>query len=346
MKKILVTGGAGFIGSNFIKICLEDEIEILNFDLLTYAGNLNNLKLSNECENYYFVKGDICDSDVFSKYLNEFNPDSIVHFAAESHVDRSIDKPDNFIKTNVNGTYTILNETLKYYKRNKNFKFIHVSTDEVFGSLDKSGSFDENSAYNPNSPYSASKASSDFLVRAWNKTYSFPGIITNCSNNYGPYQFPEKLIPLVIINCMDNQKIPIYGNGENIRDWIYVEDHCNALKFILENGKIGEKYNIGSNEERTNIEIVSLICEIMDLEFPSKKVGSYKELINFVEDRPSHDFRYAVNSTKIREELGWNEKYDLKTGLVKTVKWYLENIEWINDIRLNKYNLERLGKVK
>ena len=344
MDKILVTGGAGFIGSNFIRICLEEDKKIMNFDLLSYAGNLNNLVDFSSNKNYQFIKGDICDTNIFSKYLNEFKPDCLVHFAAESHVDRSIDNPKNFIRTNINGTYSILVDCLKYYKKNKDFRFIHVSTDEVYGSLGIKGKFNESSPYNPNSPYSASKAASDFLVRAWYKTYSLPIIITNCSNNYGPYQFPEKLIPLVIVSCISNKKIPIYGNGLNIRDWIYVDDHCKALNLIIKDGKIGEKYNIGSNQEKTNIEIVNLICEIMDKEYPQSEITSYKELIHFVDDRPSHDFRYAIDSSKIRKDLGWKNREDLKSGLIKTIKWYLNNIEWINHIRKEKYNLERLGK--
>jgi len=348
MKKILVTGGAGFIGSNFIHYCLNKNDILMNYDSLTYAGNLNNFNNIINKQNYQFIKGDICDETLFSKCLKEFKPDFIVNFAAESHVDRSIDGPECFVNTNILGTYKILNESYKYYKElNKsNFKFIHISTDEVYGSLGENGFFTENTPYNPSSPYSASKASSDHLVNAWNKTYNFPTNITNCSNNYGPYQFPEKLIPLMINNCLDNKKLPVYGNGKNIRDWLYVEDHCRAIYKVMHDGKIGETYNIGGNEEKTNIDIITTICDLLDEIKPSSKLESYKDLIIYVKDRPGHDYRYAIDASKIFKNLKWEPSESFESGIKKTIKWYIENLKWVEDIRNNKYNLDRLGVIK
>ena len=349
-KIFFITGGCGFIGSNFIRYLLEntDVKHIINLDKLTYAGSTSNLKEFNSDSRYIFIEGDITDAKLVYSLFQNHNPDCLVHFAAESHVDRSIDGPDEFINTNIIGTFTLLEESLRYYKSlSKNsvteFLFHHISTDEVFGSLGKTGSFTENTPYDPSSPYSASKASSDHLVRAWNHTYSLPTLITNCSNNYGPYQFPEKLIPLMIINCINNNELPIYGDGKNIRDWLYVEDHCEALYAVLKRGKSGETYNIGGNEEQTNLNIVNIICEILDDNKPSSKLSSYKELITYVKDRPGHDFRYAIDASKIKNELGWQPKYNFKDAISNTIDWYLENKNWWDKILNNKYNLERLG---
>ena len=345
MKKILVTGGAGFIGSNFIHYCLEENNKILNFDLLTYAGNLENLENISQDRNYTFVKGDICDSTLFLRCLYDFKPDFVVNFAAESHVDRSIDGPERFITTNIIGTYKLLSCCQEYHLKlsKSEFRFLHISTDEVYGSLKEGGYFIEKTAYQPSSPYSASKASSDHLVNAWNKTFSFPSLITNCSNNYGPYQFPEKLIPLMIVNALDERPLPIYGTGNNIRDWLYVKDHCDAIYAVLLNGKIGETYNIGGNEEKSNLEIVNAICKILDELKPSQSLKTYKDLIKFVDDRPGHDFRYAIDSSKIRNQLGWVPKESFTTGLNKTIHWFIKNYEWVEKIKKEKYNLERLG---
>ena len=314
MKNILVTGGCGFIGTNFISHQLNNtNNKILNLDKLTYSSNLdsgNNLKGN---KHYSFIRTDICDSNAVKKAFDEFLPDIIVNFAAETHVDRSIDSPSTFVKTNVFGTLNLLNISLKYFFENPTFKFLHISTDEVYGSLNSNGKpFIESDPYRPNSPYSASKASSDHLVRAWQKTYGLPAIITNCSNNYGPYQFPEKLIPLMIANCIDEKPLPLYGNGENIRDWLHVDDHCRALTLIIENSESNENYNIGGSCEYKNIEIVNKICELLDKLKPRKNSESYKNLIEFVEDRPGHDFRYSIDSSKIQKKLKWKtlESFD------------------------------------
>ena len=347
--KILVTGGAGFIGSNFILNNISNHT-ILNYDKLTYAGNLDNLKSLEKDPNYNFVKGDIKDLNKFNEVINGFKPDAIINFAAESHVDRSIDGPQDFIETNIFGTFILLKSALDYYSdldkdKKKKFRFLHISTDEVYGSLGSTGKFKETTRYDPSSPYSASKASSDHLVKAWYHTYGLPILITNCSNNYGPYQFPEKLIPLMIINCLEHKSLPIYGKGDNIRDWIYVDDHCKGIYEVLKNGKIGETYNLGGNQEMTNIDIVNNICLILDKIIPSKKINSYKELIVYVKDRPGHDFRYAIDSTKVENELNFFPLETLETGLKKTIMWYLDNLEWINKIRVDKYNQERLGNI-
>ncbi|MBJ13450.1 MAG: dTDP-glucose 4,6-dehydratase, partial [Candidatus Marinimicrobia bacterium] len=326
MNKILVTGGCGFIGSNFIINELKNtNNKILNLDLLTYAGNIDNLKTINNHENYSFIKGDIANQKCVQSIFNNFAPDSIINFAAESHVDRSIDSPNEFINTNVIGTLNLLQCARQYHNKNKSFKFLHVSTDEVYGSLEKNGLFTEETPYAPSSPYSASKASSDHLVRAWGKTYDLPVLITNCSNNYGPFQFPEKLIPLMIANCIDNKHLPIYGKGDNIRDWLYVTDHCTAIKSVLNKGRIGETYNIGGNNEIKNIDIVTMICKILDQLRPRDNKSSYNDLIRFVEDRPGHDFRYAINSSKIKNDLNWKPIESFETGIYKTIEWYLEN---------------------
>ena len=346
--KIFVTGVLGFIGSNFISMQIDKhKNEILNFDKLTYAANVNNLLKYKKNKLYNFVQGDIVDSKKILKILNSYKPDCIINFAAESHVDRSIDGPKEFINTNIIGTYELLNATLKYYelnyKENENhFRFIHVSTDEVYGSLGKQGYFKENTPYNPSSPYSASKASSDHLVRAWNLTFNLPTIITNCSNNYGPFQFPEKLIPLMIINCIKHNNLPIYGDGKNIRDWLYVADHCDALYSVILNGKNGETYNIGGNQEKNNLEIVSTICKILDEKIPSNKIDSYKELITFVKDRPGHDFRYAIDASKIKKHLNWSPHYTFEDGIKKTIDWYIKYKDWWK----NLYISERLGNLK
>ncbi len=344
--RLLVTGGYGFIGSNFIiKQINETNNKILNYDSLTYAGNLDNLKEFNSHQNYKFVKGDICDENLLDKTLIDFKPDVIVHFAAESHVDRSIDNPLKFLETNIIGTGVLLkvfSNYLKKFKTNKKSIFLHVSTDEVYGSLGSEGLFSENSRYDPSSPYSASKASSDHLVRAWNRTYKFPSIITNCSNNYGPLQFPEKLIPLIIANCYDRKPLPVYGDGNNIRDWLYVDDHCDAIYNVILNGKIGNTYNIGGNNELKNIDIVNTICSAMD-EIKPMKNGKYADLIKFVKDRPGHDFRYAINAKKIKNEIGWEPKETFNSGIKKTIEWYLQNKDWWQKIQKRKYSQERLG---
>ena len=348
-KNILVTGGFGFIGSNFIKYIYKNstEFKVVNLDKITYAANIANL---NDLPDSFHrhIKGDICDRETLKKLFKEFNFDYVVNFAAESHVDRSIDDPSEFINTNIMGTYRLLEAALNFFRlgNKKNFKFIHISTDEVYGSLGENDYFYENTPYDPSSPYSSSKASSDHLVRAWNKTYQLPTIITNCSNNYGPYQFPEKLIPLMIINCLEEKKLPVYGKGKNIRDWLYVTDHCEAISRVIEKGTIGQTYNIGGNNEIENIQIVNTICDMLDKKIPRKNQESYKMLIDYVKDRPGHDFRYAINSDKIKKELGWVPKESFKSGIEKTVNWYLKNSEWWKKIQKNTYNQKRLGLKK
>ena len=347
--KILVTGGLGFIGSNFIHEAINKHgCKILNYDKITYSANPNNLKGIDNLKNYKFVKGNICDKDLFYNKIINFHPDILINFAAESHVDRSIDSAKDFIDTNILGTINLLDCCLDYWRTNKvdNFKFIHISTDEVYGALGDKGSFNELSTYNPSSPYSASKASSDHFVHSWYTTYGLPTITTNCSNNYGPFQFPEKLVPLMIINALSDATLPIYGNGKNVRDWIHVQDHCDAIINIIESGKIGEKYNIGGNCELTNIQIVNKICIILDALKPRKCRSSYSKLIEFVDDRPGHDYRYAVNFDKIRNSLGWSPQINFETGIRETINWYIENSNWWKNIIKNKYKLERLGRAK
>ena len=348
--KILVTGGCGFIGSNFVLQQINTtQNTILNLDKLTYAGNLNNLSKVSKDPRYEFVQGDICDSNLVSNTISYFQPDAIVHFAAESHVDRSIHGPMDFVNTNIVGTATLLNVSRKYIEAKSqkpeagNFRFLHVSTDEVFGSLGDDGLFTETTPYDPSSPYSASKAGSDHLVRAWTRTYGFPALITNCSNNYGPYQFPEKLIPLMIANCVDEKPLPIYGEGLNIRDWLFVEDHYDAIYSVLRNGTIGETYNIGGNNEISNIDIVNTICSILDELKPRSGGKSYNNLITFVTDRPGHDFRYAIDATKIKNKLNWSPKETFASGIRKTIQWYLDNESWWRKIQDGTYNQERLG---
>jgi dTDP-glucose 4,6-dehydratase len=348
--KILVTGGAGFIGSNFIHIALsqQSDIHIINLDKLTYAGNLDSLRDLESNARYTFIHGDICDRTLVEQIFAERQPTAVVHFAAESHVDRSIDGPAAFIETNINGTFTLLEAARKYWsclsdECKSNFRFLHVSTDEVYGSLGKNGYFTEETAYAPNSPYSASKASSDHLVRAYYHTYGLPVLMTNCSNNYGAYQFPEKLIPLMILNALEGKDLPIYGTGQNVRDWLYVEDHCKAIMTVLEKGITGEKYNIGGHNEKTNLSIVHILCDILDTKRPRTDGKSYREQIHFVKDRPGHDMRYAIDATKIQRELDWVPAETFETGIAKTVDWYLNNGQWCQRVTDGSYRRERLG---
>jgi dTDP-glucose 4,6-dehydratase len=349
--KILITGGAGFIGSNTIRYILNNtRYKVINVDKLTYSGNLESLIDIENNKNYSFECVDICNQEELKKVFIKHKPNKIMHLAAESHVDRSIDDPSEFINTNIVGTYILLEVARKYwmelnYSEKNIFCFQHISTDEVYGSLGTSGLFTELSAYNPNSPYSASKASSDFLVKTWNTTYGFPVLITNCSNNYGPYQFPEKLIPLIVINALEEKTLPIYGDGQQIRDWLYVEDHVSALLTIMENGVLGETYNIGGFNEKSNIYVVETICKILDELLPksSRKVENYSNLIRFVADRPGHDRRYAVDANKIKLDLGWTPKETFETGIKKTIQWYLANQNWITRVSNGEYKYKRLG---
>ena len=348
-NRYIVTGGAGFIGSNFIHhiIQREPETSILNLDKLTYAGNLDSLDSLPSNAQYQFLQGDICDQQLITKTLQEFRPTAIVHFAAESHVDRSIDGPDSFIETNILGTYNLLKQARFYWERlsgqeKESFRFLHVSTDEVFGSLGDKGFFTEETPYAPNSPYSASKASSDHLVRAWFHTYGFPILTTNCSNNYGPYQFPEKLIPVIIFSALDGKPLPIYGDGSHIRDWLYVTDHCEAIHKVIQSGRLGETYNIGGFNEKTNLQVVQTICGLLD-ELQPKPTGYYADQITFVADRPGHDQRYAIDAGKIQHELGWQPVESFESGMRKTVLWYLENRKWVENILSGGYRLERIG---
>jgi dTDP-glucose 4,6-dehydratase len=350
LNTILVTGGAGFIGSNFIHIMLKNtkDIHIINLDKLTYAGNLDSLCDVDADERYNFVQGDICDSSLVEKIFVTYKPNKIVHFAAESHVDRFIDEPAVFISTNINGTFTLLEGARKYYQKLSEekkieFRFLYVSTDEVYGSLGETGYFTEEAPYAPNSPYSASKASADHLVRAYFHTYGLPILITNCSNNYGPYHFPEKLIPLVLLKALAGKEIPIYGTGINVRDWLYVEDHCRAVMAVLEKGTLGEKYNIGGHNERANISIVHTLCDILDEKRPRVDGKSYRQQIIFVKDRPGHDARYAIDALKIQRELGWIPVETFETGIVKTVEWYLNNLDWCQRVITGSHRRERVG---
>ena len=343
--KLIVTGGAGFIGSALIRYLINNtDTIIMNIDKLTYAGNLDSLISVINNPQYNFSQTDICDAQKLQKVFTEFQPDAVMHLAAESHVDRSIDGPAEFINTNIIGTYTLLEASRNYWQTltdKSKFRFQHISTDEVYGSLGAKGLFTETTSYKPNSPYSASKASSDHLVRAWFHTFKLPVVTTNCSNNYGPYQFPEKLIPLIILNALEGKQLPIYGKGENIRDWLYVDDHARALYTVLKQGKIGEVYNIGGNCEKTNLEVVTTLCDILDKLVPSKNL--YKNLITYVTDRPGHDLRYAIDSTKIKNKLGWQPQETFATGLQKTVQWYLDNNEWCQRVLDGSYQRERLG---
>ena len=346
MKTYLITGGCGFIGSNFMRFILEREPEatIINLDKLTYAGNIHNLDgISNS--RYHFVHGDICDSELVAKLFNDHQFDGVVHFAAESHVDRSIDGPAEFVQTNIVGTLNLLEQSREYFNKEEksNFRFLHVSTDEVYGTLGDKGKFFESTPYDPSSPYSASKAGSDHLARAWHRTYGLPVLVTNCSNNYGAYQFPEKLIPLMIINCLRHKPLPVYGKGENVRDWLFVTDHCEAIHTALTFGQVGETYNIGGNNEIKNIDVVLTICSLLDEMSPREDGSKYSKLITHVQDRPGHDFRYAIDATKINQDLGWSPKESFETGIRKTIDWYLNNREWWQAIQDNTYQQERLG---
>jgi dTDP-glucose 4,6-dehydratase len=385
--RFLVTGGSGFIGSNLVRLLVEEKGEsVINLDKLTYAGNAESLADLEGNPNYTFEQVDLCDAAALSAVFAKYKPDVVMHLAAESHVDRSIDGPGEFIQTNILGTFNLLQAALGYWRSlsrgsekemshsgkvddpsglptQKSFRFLHVSTDEVYGSLapDAPG-FSETTPYDPHSPYSASKAASDHLARAWADTYGLPVLVTNCSNNYGPYQFPEKLIPVVILKCLRGEPIPVYGKGENIRDWLYVTDHAEALYTVVTKGRVGETYNIGGNNERQNIELVRTLCSLMDDLAPGGTISvssakqqastpaisnlgskSFQDLITFVTDRPGHDMRYAIDPTKIRDELGWEPKEDFKSGFRKTVEWYLENREWTDRILSGDYKLERLG---
>jgi len=344
MSRFFVTGGAGFIGSAFVRFLINStEHTVLNFDKLTYAGNLESLESISDDPRYSFHQGDLLDSELLETIFQSFKPDFVVHLAAESHVDRSITNSREFIDTNIIGTYNLLEVSRAYWSKldirgQSLFRFHHISTDEVFGALDDTGFFTEESAYDPSSPYSSSKAASDHLVRAWNRTYQLPILITNCSNNFGPYQFPEKLMPLIILNAINEQPLPIYGSGKNVRDWLYVEDHVEALYEVIQNAEIGSSYNIGGNNEKTNLQVVHAICDILDDLLPRSSKNSYKDLITFVEDRLGHDFRYAIDASKISANLGWKPKETFHSGLEKTIQWYIGNKSWLNNLKaLNKH---------
>ena len=346
----LLTGAAGFIGSNLAHFLTSMNHSVVVFDKLTYAGNMASLE-GIPADKIHFVRGDICDTQAVYEALCKYNVDAVFHLAAESHVDRSIDGPSAFIETNINGTFFMLSAARKYYDglndaKKEHFRFLHISTDEVYGSLGDTGFFTEETPYAPNSPYSASKASSDHLVRAWFHTYGFPVLTTNCSNNYGPRQFPEKLIPLIIHNALAGKPLPIYGDGKNIRDWLYVEDHCRALYKVMTKGLCGETYNIGGNHEMQNIQIVKSICALLDEMRPKTDGTKYESQITFVKDRPGHDRRYAIDATKIRRELSWQPQETFTSGIRKTVEWYLSNSKWVEDILSGQYKCERLGLMK
>jgi dTDP-glucose 4,6-dehydratase len=353
--RIIITGGAGFIGSNLVRLLVSQNHQVLNIDKLTYAGNLSSLDDVKDSPHYDFLQADICDANAMRKAFADFQPDWVMHLAAESHVDRSIDGPGEFIHTNIIGTYTLLQAAREYISTFNiplsTFRVLHVSTDEVYGSLGETGLFTETTPYDPHSPYSASKASSDHLARAWYDTYGLPVIVTNCSNNYGPYQFPEKLIPVVLLKALRGEPIPVYGKGENIRDWLYVEDHAEALLCAISKGSPGQTYNIGGNNEMKNIDLVMLLCRILDEKVESgelkaeiRKGNSFADLITFVTDRPGHDLRYAIDASKIKNELRWTPKQDHESGFRKTVQWYLDHEKWWQEILNGNYQLERLGK--
>ncbi len=355
MSKILITGGAGFIGSALIRYIIEkQEDTIINVDSLTYAGNLESLDIIENSSRYFFEEVDICNSCELDRVINQYQPDSIMHLAAESHVDRSIDGPSDFIQTNIIGTFTLLESARKYLSSRdesfrEQFRFHHISTDEVYGDLENiSDLFTESTPYNPSSPYSASKASSDHLVRAWQRTYGVPIIVTNCSNNYGPYQFPEKLIPHMLTSALKGKPLPIYGEGDQIRDWLYVEDHAKALYLVVKKGLVGETYNIGGHNEKQNIDVVKMICDILDEIVPEKPKGirTFHQLITFVDDRPGHDKRYAINANKMENELGWKPEQTFESGIRKTVEWYLKNPIWWERVLTGEYKLSRIGKGK
>jgi dTDP-glucose 4,6-dehydratase len=341
---VLVTGGAGFIGSNFVlQWIAKTDAGVVNLDLLTYAGNRRNLQSIENHPRHIFVQGDVCDEALVGSLLREHKPRAILHFAAESHVDRSIAGPSAFMRTNISGTFALLQQAKAWWESleassKDAFRFLHVSTDEVYGTLQPGDpAFQETTAYAPNSPYAASKASSDFLVRAWHHTYGLPVLTTNCSNNYGPYQFPEKLIPLMILNALEGKPLPVYGDGQNVRDWLFVEDHCDAIRRVLENGRLGETYNVGGNSERANIEVVTTICDILDELKPDPAIGSRRKLIAYVKDRPGHDRRYAIDAAKIARELDWRPTQQFESGIRRTIQWFLAHLDWVNDIRSGAY---------
>ena len=349
MQTILVTGGAGFIGGCFIRqILAEEDVCVINLDKLTYAGNLDSLASVLDNPSHIFVNGDIGDRELVGKVLHEYRPSWIVNFAAESHVDRSIDAPGVFAQTNVGGTVELLAAAMEYWKSanedaRQSFRFLHVSTDEVYGSLGSAGKFTETTPYAPNSPYSASKAASDHFVRAFHHTYGLPVLIANCSNNYGPFQFPEKLIPLMILNALEGKPLPVYGDGQNVRDWLFVEDHCRAILRVLQSGRCGEVYNIGGNCERSNLDVVHAICSLVDELRPGLPHAPCSSLVTFVKDRPGHDLRYAIDAAKIQGELGWQPQHDFESGLRQTVRWYLDNPRWVQRVTSGVYRRERLG---
>lgn len=347
--RIFVTGGAGFIGSALVRhLIRETDHHVLNVDALTYAGNVASIAPIADSNRYAFTRANICDAAEMARLINDFKPDVVTHLAAESHVDRSIDGPADFIQTNLVGTFTLLSAVLDYWRglddgQREAFRFHHISTDEVFGTLGDDGFFTEETAYDPRSPYSASKAGSDHLVRAWHHTYGLPVLVTNCSNNYGPYHFPEKLIPLVIIKCLHGEQLPVYGKGQNVRDWLYVDDHVRALTAVFERGVPGESYMIGGNSERTNLTVVETICDTLDKIRPRTDGKSYRERISFVADRPGHDFRYAIDASKLRRDLGWTPQETFESGIARTIQWYLDNGDWWQPILSGAYAGERLG---
>jgi dTDP-glucose 4,6-dehydratase len=354
MATLLVTGGAGFIGSNFVRQALRStDDRVLVVDKLTYAGNLESLGDLSSHPRFTFVRADIADRTAIRTLFRDHRPDAVVNFAAETHVDRSIDDPGAFVHTNLVGTYELLEAARQALRERPNeaFRFLHVSTDEVYGTLGPTGAFQETTAYAPNSPYAASKAGADHLVRAWHETYKLPAVVTNCSNNYGPWQFPEKLIPLMVLNAIEGKALPIYGDGGNVRDWLYVEDHCEGILLALRKGRPGEKYNIGGGNERTNLQVVDRLCAILDEAHPAplnpalhtRGMKSYAELRTFVKDRPGHDRRYAIDASKIREELGWRPGHDFESGLAATVRWYIDNRAWCESVQSGIYRRERLG---
>jgi len=347
--KVIVTGGAGFIGSAVIRQYINDTShDVVNLDALTYAGNLESLSEVDQSDRYVFEHVNICNIEELERVFQQHQPDAVMHLAAESHVDRSIDGPAEFIQTNIVGTYNLLDVAKKYWdeltgEKKDQFRFHHVSTDEVYGDLDETGYFTEETSYEPSSPYSASKASSDHLVRAWHRTYGFPVVITNCSNNYGGYQFPEKLIPLVTLNALEGKLLPIYGKGDQVRDWLHVDDHARALRLVLEKGGNGETYNIGGHNEKTNLEVVQAICKVLDKLVPNSPHVPHASLITYVADRPGHDLRYAIDADKIAAELGWTPAETFESGLDKTIKWYLANSEWCQHVQDGSYQRQRLG---
>jgi dTDP-glucose 4,6-dehydratase len=357
MESILVTGGAGFIGSNFVRLALAElPTRVVVLDKLTYAGNLASLDDVAGHQGFVFVQGDIAERDEVAAVFDRYRPTAVLNFAAESHVDRSIDGPAVFVRTNVVGTFELLEAARHHVAKldaaaRERFRFLHVSTDEVYGSLGDTGAFREDTPYAPNSPYAASKAGADHLVRAYHETYGLPALVTNCSNNYGPYQFPEKLIPLMILNAVEGEPLPIYGDGSNVRDWIYVEDHCRGLLEVLEHGRPGEKYNLGGRSERSNLEMVDAICDALERELPAAEnpalagrgVASYRDLETFVPDRPGHDQRYAIDDNKVRREIGWEPEHGVEEGLAATVRWYLDHRDWCEQVQSGKYRRERLG---